>query len=750
MSQQAVHFAPFNVSVDISFWQELGSRKLDVLKLSTPEIPVTGVFIAGADGKTPGEVRLDRLSLEGHLEGKDSKEVLVYGRVLNFNTLEDFKKFDRIGAAQKVAAEVEEAAASFSTVSGRFPLTALTRFLVLSFMDLKKYKVHYSVTVPAVHHEDPNCAVSLERLPEAVSEALTSTQRDRLLQFTETDQHSLTSPQVYAIDLSSPSDVPPVALRDGPDMAAACSQQQEEVGGKSVFLVLVDPCGADGVLSWVWRNFFLWFSKTLSAGGKGGNWYCRVLVKKCKGFTEENFKLWTIRIPEYPQPGKSVPAAGWLFFLSGPGKKSSTVSSLDLAHFLDATALQANAVELNVKLIKWRMVPELEPERISQLQFLLIGAGTLGCAVARGLLGWGVRHFTFVDSGRVAMSNPVRQSLFTHKDAAAEGCSGLPKAVAAAERLREVRPDIHAEGVKLEIPLPGHTATAAPHPPPGGQEGSAGLLGSVQKVRSLLESHDVVMLLTDSRESRWLPQVLLAAASSSSSSSQADSSSPHQNGVEGKAGARAPLGVTVALGFDSFLVLRHAWGDPEGPTGRKKMGCYFCNDYAAPADAQANRTLDQQCTVTRPGVSSMAASLACELLASAVQHSGGFGAPPTTEDRGDVGCLGAAPQAIRGFLNDFRLSPQQTDPFEHCIGCSDGVVKAVQEEGDEFLLRVLRDPVELERVSGLSEFKEREARRAEAMATQMGKEGGVGGVEGGVGDGGLLSLEEDDEEDAFF
>ena len=30
--------------------------------------------------------------------------------------------------------------------------------------------------------------------------------------------------------------------------------------------------------------------------------------------------------------------------------------------------------------------------------------------------GWGVRHITLVDNGRVSYSNPVRQSLFTFKD----------------------------------------------------------------------------------------------------------------------------------------------------------------------------------------------------------------------------------------------------------------------------------------------------------------------------------------------
>ena len=45
-------------------------------------------------------------------------------------------------------------------------------------------------------------------------------------------------------------------------------------------------------------------------------------------------------------------------------------------------------MDLNLRLMRWRMWPSLDTERLAQTRCLLLGAGTLGCAVARTLLGW--------------------------------------------------------------------------------------------------------------------------------------------------------------------------------------------------------------------------------------------------------------------------------------------------------------------------------------------------------------------------
>jgi ubiquitin-like modifier-activating enzyme ATG7 len=411
------------------------------------------------------------------------------------------------------------------------------------------------------------------------------------------------------------------------------------------------------------------------------------------------------------------------------------------------TALAEQAVDLNLRLMRWRAAPGLDVPSLARTRCLLLGAGTLGCAVARTLLAWGVRDITFVDSGRVAFSNPVRQSLFTFQDCLG---GGRPKAEAAAEMVKAIFPSANARGVRLAIPMPGH--------PPAGAAGAAAALADVRALDDLVASHDAVFLLTDSRESRWLPSLLAAA--------------------------RRKLAVTAALGFDGFVVMRHgappaAAGDDGGGGAARaaadaaaagggdkqqherssmaaagpaagaaagagpRLGCYFCNDVVAPANSATDRTLDQQCTVARPGLAPIAGALAVELMAALLQHPAGLDAPAMGAAGGDGGgggggnggagaALGPVPHMLRGQLFGFSQVAMEGRAFSQCTACSDAAVVKWRADGPAFVLEALSRPGMLEEVTGLAELQRA---AAAAMAEAEAGAGGSGGGKGGSGSG---------------
>eukprot|EP00826_Nyctotherus_ovalis_P046246 TRINITY_DN5202_c0_g1_i1.p1 TRINITY_DN5202_c0_g1~~TRINITY_DN5202_c0_g1_i1.p1 ORF type:complete len:337 (+),score=97.36 TRINITY_DN5202_c0_g1_i1:677-1687(+) len=319
--------------------------------------------------------------------------------------------------------------------------------------------------------------------------------------------------------------------------------------------------------------------------------------------------------------------------------------------------------------MKWRLAPEVDLESVKSCKCLLVGAGSLGCQVARNLLAWGIRKITLIDNGKISYSNPVRQSLFTFDDCGKE----KPKAATASQRLKEIFPSADTEGVSMKIPMPGYPVET--------KEAADEAKNNYEALDKLVQSHDAVFLLTDTRESRWLPTVLAQLHNKTC--------------------------ITAALGFDTYVVLRHGVRhDLHDPIkGGERLGCYFCSDIVAPTNSVRDRTLDQQCTVSRPALCTIASAVAAELLVSVLNapEKNAVGASEVAE-KCPRSCLGTIPQQIRGSIGNWTMSCLFGQEFKNCVACSKPVVEGLGKDGFGFVLSALNRGSYLEDVTGITKM----------------------------------------------
>jgi len=651
-------FEKLNSFVTVEFWRNFAKLKVEKLKLCEDPIEIRGSFTA-SDGHEqiilPPRLRVDNYSLDYSIK-LPARSCLCPGQLFNVNKTETFKAMDKAktlrGAAMLIADDIESGAWIKNP-------NLLNRFILLSFGDLKKHNYIYWFGFPAIV---PNYFRTQIIKPLSPIETV----QNRVLLASRLETFLVKNNFPFAFLLNNKEEFLDFSQAGKPE---------EWFWTKGTKLCFLDISSAG--ISWHFRNLLVAVSyacnldqteleivsiRGLTKGLKG-SLMGRILVQKCRDEFSDRSDLKIVGLERNVR-----------------NKLGPRLMSLKFE--MDSLSLLKQSVDLNLKLMRWRALPSLNLEMLKDTSCLLLGSGTLGCQVARTLMAWGVQKITFVDNGRVSFSNPARQSLYTFDD-----CKngGELKARAAAKRLKEIIPSLQTEGHVLSILMPGH--------PPSNPKTLQEFEASYQKLKELIQKHDVIYMLTDSRESRWLPTVLGC--------------------ILGK------LVINVALGFSSWVIQRHGvWSAEDleavkrSPTAELKtsrLGCYFCNDIVAPRDSLSDRTLDQQCTVTRPGLAPVSSGIAVELMVALLHHPKGKFAPadgPTDIHIKTEHPLGLVPHQLRGYLPNYQTLILTAEASSCCSACSPQVVNDILNNDWDFVLQVLRDPVYLEDLTGVKKMME--------------------------------------------
>ncbi|XP_043407439.1 ubiquitin-like modifier-activating enzyme ATG7 isoform X9 [Chelonia mydas] len=627
-----LQFVPFTSALDAGFWHELTQKKLNEYRLDETPKGIKGYYYNGDPFGLPARLTLEFSAFDVNA-ATPAHCCPAVGTLYNTNTFESFKSCDKKSLLEKAANEIWETIKSGTALEN--PML-LNKFLLLTFADLKKYRFYYWFCYPALCFPD---GIPIVQQAVCLGERFSPTQIQALQKaYDELCQMEGVTALPYFLIKYNDKSVLVSLLKNWNDFF----QDQEE----KVTVGVYDPCNFTQYPGWPLRNLLVMVAH---------KWGCHLHSVEVLCFRDRTMQgvrdlthssIFEIKLPQMPKSPVDCPkAVGW----EKNQKGGMGPRMVNLSECMDPKRLAESSVDLNLKLMCWRLVPTLDLEKVVSSKCLLLGAGTLGCCVARTLMGWGVRQITFVDNAKISYSNPVRQPLYEFEDCL-DG--GKPKALAAADRLQKIFPGV--------------------------------------------------------------------------------------------------LVINAALGFDTFVVMRHGLKKPKQQESGDscsnnascsadllgsslfsnipgyKLGCYFCNDVVAPGDSTRDRTLDQQCTVSRPGLAMIAGALAVELMASVLQHpEGGYAVASSSDDRMNEPptSLGLVPHQIRGFLSRFDNVLPVSLAFDKCTACSPKVLDQYEREGFNFLAKVFNSSHSfLEDLTGLT-LLHQETQDAENWPGRRNREG---------------------------
>ncbi|XP_066586066.1 uncharacterized protein Atg7 [Prorops nasuta] len=674
MMEECLKFTKVTTVTDPTFWAKFAELKIDKLKLDEKtDIHLWGSYLTKPfnEGRA-NPLFLDCTSFNENIDTTShNSSIACHGCMINMNTYEAFRHVQPQNLIDNMGKYIMDSIKNNDAIKEPW---RLSYFIVASYADLKKYKFFYWVAHPTPYQlPELNC-VQLSSLDVRLSVGAIESLLENFLQL------DCRLKNYFAIFVTKENSKI-IHLSEAIEYLI-----NEDLDGVSfeIYFAFYDPCMSSAEPGWPLRNllYLLFWHAPIFCFTRPIN------VISLRGEKLENSIIFELKVKDssnwkttHDALFRSEHFVGWE--TNSNGKMGPNI--IDLSNTMDPAKLSERAINLNLKLMKWRLVPDLNLDKISSLKCLLLGAGTLGCSVARVLLGWAVNNIVLVDSSTVSHSNTVRQSLYVHQDAIERRF----KADAAKDALLRINPNLNVEGVVLHIPMPGHVV---------GESMLESTRSAFTKLEELIARSDVVFLLLDSREARWLPTLLCAAMDK--------------------------IVINAALGFDSYTVQRHGTrksvpsSNPNltsQNTAGPDLGCYFCNDVTQPGNSQTDRTLDQQCTVSRPGLSQIAAGLAVELLVALTQHNDGIDCKAMMSNIDETkvgeaeltGLLGGVPHTIRGSLwnHDMRLTV--THRFPSCTACSTPLIDEYKSRGFDFILDACNTPNYLEKLSGIEELLKR-------------------------------------------
>ncbi|CAH0479024.1 unnamed protein product [Peronospora belbahrii] len=653
---QVLKFQPWNSAPDVSFWQKLTYLKLNTFQLNDEAQGIKGYFTPGRSMNVPARFTVDEsafksenLETQKDADTRDTDraryEWQAPGLLYNTNTLEAFKKLDKTALLRAAGDQILDIILDTHGTNDML-LDCLNTFVLVTFADLKKHSFLYWFGFPALipptsfQYRTPPASVDLVLSEEERIHTLRGLLRMRHVSSESETVNGNFAPFFVVERLDvSANSEEIVRVLNVHEWRAADHRLDDVV--ETIF-GYVDPCPLKTNPGWPLRNFLALLTALPTE----------------KVDCSRSMKIISFR--EHVHQFTEVPDDFvW---------KNSVVFEVRS----NQTFMANGRSRQDVRVIGWEANAhgKMGP-RIMELGSILdpIQLANTSVDLNLKLMRW--RQLPSLDLDLLVQTKCLLLGAGTLGCYTARNV-GKPKGECAARALKRIFPLVNAQAVHLTIPMAGHALSS----PQLIEDAKTGL----ETLEQLIASHDVVFLGTDSRESRWLPTVI--------------------------ATSQKKLLLNTALGFDSYLVMRHGVRPDQQENGdatTPSLGCYFCNDVVSPRDSLKDRTLDQMCTVTRPGLAPIAAATAVELVV-AVLHSPQQQSVGADKPSNDSVSMGYIPHQLRGFLNAFQSMVITGEAFDKCIACSSKVLDAYGTDSLGLLEKACNSDTFLEELTGLNQL----------------------------------------------
>lgn len=409
MSGEIIKFQSLSSAVDVSFWQELGKRKINVYQLSDAAVPVFASYTVSTSKNPVGRMSMaGDTSFEEQRRDWNLNHIPSTGTLKNTNTIEEFQALNKNAIITDCGDRIFQAISDGRAVKNP---QLLNQFLLVTFADIKTHKFYYWFGFPAIVPSSLSFSYAVfpsfyasaprDKGTLAIREAFSDGEIHQLLDAWSAFAAKKQGYFVVRVERSSKGEeekekTARITLHRIDEYLQLIGIAGENRPSVELLLGFLDPCHLEEAPGWPLRNFLLLAATALNVSSTrvlcfrdvaaavsrqnatSSSSTTSALADVTYGSIVLSIDMKSTVAPTVPSTASSASATesssssspcsykvtGW----EANARGNMGPRLVDLSSFLDDKMMAASTADLNLKLMRWRMLPQLDLDGMATLK----------------------------------------------------------------------------------------------------------------------------------------------------------------------------------------------------------------------------------------------------------------------------------------------------------------------------------------------------------------------------------------------